>query len=114
MTFSVLFGAVVLTIFLQDYDSDDLKGKSKPSFSLDRALRAHKIHDDGIELQDRAHLKKRNGTLDDRDPMVIAGGEGKYVDMEIANSKDADIVNSRNSKGNLKKRIGSLRRNKDD
>lgn len=103
----------------QDYDPADLKGQAEPGFSLDRALRAHKISDSGIEMEDRAHIDsdyaaaKRNGTLDPRDPVVIAGGEAKYVDMEIANSNDADIQSRPRRKssltGNLKRRIGSLR-----
>jgi hypothetical protein len=56
---------------------------------------------------------KRDGTLDTRDPIAIAGDDGKYVDMEIANSNDADIQSRprRGSSitGTLKKRIGSLR-----
>ena len=71
-------------------------------------------------MQDRAHVTRdyeearRNGTLDTRDPVTIAGGEGKYVDMEIANSHDTDINRSGSLKGTLKKRIGSLRGKKDD
>ena len=71
-------------------------------------------------MEDRAHLDRdynaarRDGTLDSRDPVAIAGDDGKYVDMEIANSKDADVSSRqhRSSSGGmagLKKRIGSLR-----
>jgi hypothetical protein len=109
----------------KDYDPDDLKGESEPSFSLDRALRAHTINEDGIEMEDRAQMKKdykereRKGMLDRRDPVEIAGGEGAYADMEIAaaggSSKDADVGVRKSVGGSLKKRIGSLRRkNKDD
>lgn len=110
----------------KDYDPDDLKGESEPTFSLDRALRAHTINENGIEMEDRAAASKdyrerqRKGTLDQRDPVEIAGGEGAYADMEIAGmSKDADVGGSNGPKksvgGSLKKRIGSLRhRNKDD
>lgn len=107
----------------KDYDPDDLKGESEPTFGIDRALRAHTINDEGIEMEDRAHLNKdykerqRNGTLDSRDPVEIAGGEQAYADREIAEmSKDADAGGVKKSVGgSLRKRIGSLRRkNKDD
>ncbi|KAK5124264.1 hypothetical protein LTR85_001967 [Meristemomyces frigidus] len=104
----------------REYDPEDLKGQSEPSFSLDRALRAHKIDDDGIEMEDREHIAKdyhkaeRKGTLDSRDPVEIAGDEGKYADMEHANSAHAiayeDGLRRHGSlKEGLKRRIGSLR-----
>lgn len=96
----------------KDYDPDDLKGESEPTFSLDRALRAHTINENGIEMEDRSQKPK-----DKRDPVDIAGGESAYVDMEIAGmSKDADAEGAKRSvAGSLKKRIGSLRhRHRDD
>jgi hypothetical protein len=70
-------------------------------------------------MEDRAqidadyHEAQRRGTLDDRDPVVIAGDDSKYVDMEIANSHDNDIHSRPKRTGSLsgalKKRIGSLR-----
>lgn len=108
----------------EKYDDDDLKGQSEPGYSLDRALQAHKIDDNGIEMEDRAHLMKdyhtaeRDGTLDKRDPVAIAGDESKYVDAYYANSKDNDaarmggIGRSGSIKEGIKKRIGSLRHRK--
>ncbi|QIW95860.1 hypothetical protein AMS68_001378 [Peltaster fructicola] len=110
----------------RDYHSEDLKGESEPSFSLDRALRAHKIDDDGIEMSDRAQLTKdyhkaeRNGTLDTRDPVVIAGGQSRYVDLEHEREREYSSNVNRSSSlrlvgEGLKKRIGSLRKkNRDD
>ena len=115
----------LLTRYIQDYDPEDLKGESEPAFSLDRALKAHKIDDRGIEMEDRTHIGKdyhaaeRNGTLDRRDPVEIAGDDGKYVDLEMRNGADTGDVTSFRSEmkselGSLKKRIGSLaKRNKD-
>ena len=34
--------------------------------------------------------RKQNGSLDNRDPIDIAGGEGHYVDAEIAHTNDTD------------------------
>ena len=108
----------------KDYDPDDLKGASEPNFSLDRALRAHTINENGIEMDDRSHLTKdyrqreRDGTLDRRDPVEIAGGQSNYVDMEIAAAakQDGDVEPvKKNGHGSLRKHIGSLRKkNKDD
>lgn len=98
----------------QDYDPDDLRGQGD-SFTLDRALRAHKIDDDGgIEMQDSAALRseykkqERQGMLDKRDPTTIAGDDGKYADITAAN--DTDLHKSHSIKDTLKKRVGSLRR----
>jgi hypothetical protein len=109
----------------KDYDPDDLKGESEPNFSLDRALRAHTINENGIEMDDRSHIMKdyrqreREGTLDRRDPVEIAGGEGNYADMQIAAAakQDGDVEPAvkKSGHGSLRKRIGSLRKkNKDD
>ena len=96
----------------KDYDPDDLKGESEPTFSLNRALRGHTINEDGIEMQDQRHKAKR-------DPVKLAGGEQAYVDAEIAAmAKDNDVPSDGVRKsvgGSIRKRIGSLRhRNKDD
>ncbi|KAK3706294.1 hypothetical protein LTR37_012809 [Vermiconidia calcicola] len=103
----------------KDYDPEDLKGESEPMFTLDRSLRAHKIDDNGIEMEDRAQLtrdykdQERDGTLDQRDPVHIAGDDGKYADMEFANSKDTDAGHKHSgSMGGLKQKIGSLRHRK--
>lgn len=110
----------------KDYDADDLSGMAEPAFSLDRALRAHKIDDNGIEMSERSQLKKdfetaeRNGALDKRDPMDIAGGQAKYVELENKNDKEYNSNINRSSSlrlagEGLKKRLGSLRRkNRDD
>ncbi|KAI5366544.1 hypothetical protein Slin14017_G041840 [Septoria linicola] len=96
----------------KDYAPDDLKGKGD-TFLLDRALKAHTINDNGIELSDTAFKNaKENGTLDNRDPVTIAGGEAAYADY--ANTHDADTGRNRSDSGGLraglKKRIGSLRK----
>ncbi|KAK3111610.1 hypothetical protein LTR53_012952, partial [Teratosphaeriaceae sp. CCFEE 6253] len=109
----------------KEYDDEDVKGQSEPSFSLDRALQAHKIDDNGIEMEDRAHLMKdyhkaeRKGTLDRRDPIAIAGNDAKYAELEHANvAKDADLDmkrggSLRHAGEGLKKRLGSLRHRND-
>ncbi|KAK5108843.1 hypothetical protein LTR62_007733 [Meristemomyces frigidus] len=113
----------------KDYDEDDLHGQAEPGFSLDRALRTHKIDDDGIEMEDHAHLAKdyknakARGTLDERDPIAIAGDDRKYADLAYKNGgeqedKDNQIHRSsgsiRHVGEGLKKRIGSLRHKKHD
>lgn len=91
-------------------------------FSLDRALKAHRIDENGIELDDRSHLnreyheRQRKGTLDQRDPVEIAGDESRYGEMTRANAHDNDAGegSSHGLKANLKKRIGSLKHRKND
>ena len=82
-------------------------------------MRAHKIDDNGIEMEDRAgvgrayHQAERKGLLDSRDPVEIAGGEAQYADLQRAN--DTDIHASPRRSGSLrqgveglKKRVGSV------
>ena len=73
-------------------------------------------------MEDRAHLMKdyhdqeREGELDSRDPVEIAGDDGKYVDTEVANAdahdNDARLVRGGSLKTGLKNKIGSLRHRK--
>ena len=111
---------------IQDYDPEDLKGQAEPGFSLDRALKAHKIDDNGIEMTDRSgidrayHEQERKGLLDSRDPVAIAGNDSKYVDLQnknMGNEHEPDGVKHSGSMGHavqgLKKRIGSLRHRKE-
>ncbi|KAK6396861.1 hypothetical protein LTR81_025873 [Elasticomyces elasticus] len=106
----------------KEYDDEDHKGQSNPTFALDRALKAHRIDDDGIEMGDRSHINKdyhraeRKGTLDTRDPIEIAGNDAKYAELEQANVRkdyEADVGRKNSVVGGLKKRIGSLRHRKD-
>ncbi|KAJ9625913.1 hypothetical protein H2203_004681 [Taxawa tesnikishii (nom. ined.)] len=111
----------------EDYHPDDLAGQSEPSFSLDRALRAHTIHERdfdghrGIELSDRPMMSdydkmRDHKQLDTRDPIAIAGDDAKYVDMQHSmGSADTDAFvkrtgSLRRAGEGLKKRIGSLRK----
>ncbi|KAF7196772.1 hypothetical protein HII31_01911 [Pseudocercospora fuligena] len=103
----------------EEYSPDDLKGKGEPSFSLDKAYKAHTINDNGIEMANGDQLyknRKQRGSLDNRDPVDIAGGEGHYVDAEIAHTNDTDSGMRRKGslRDGLKKRIGSLRKKRAD
>jgi len=58
----------------------------------------------------------RKGTLDTRDPVEIAGDDGKYADLEIAQAQASSSSRPRGSSGigsKLKKRIGDLRHHHD-
>lgn len=51
--------------------------------------------------------------LDDRDPVDIAGDDGKYTDLQYSADTDAHVKRTgslRRAGEGLKKRIGSLRR----
>lgn len=76
-------------------------------------------------MEDHAHLNRdyhraeRDGTLDPRDPVTIAGDDRKY--HELARTNDTDLQHNMNrggsikkSMGSIKRRIGSLRHRKDD
>jgi len=77
-------------------------------------------------MEDRAgidrsyHEAQRKGTLDTRDPVEIAGDDGKYADLEFKNMRDnyesssSDPHRSKSVKESLKKRIGSLRKKKEE
>lgn len=71
-------------------------------------------------MSDRSHGHRKSGSKDLRDPVLLAGGEGKYQDMEFAATNDHDaggnagIQRSGSLRAGLKKRIGSLRKKKAD
>ena len=69
------------------------------------------------------HKAERKGTLDARDPVEIAGGDGKYAEAELAaygSSRDHDSNVKRKGSiraagDSLRNRIGGLRhRNHDE
>lgn len=110
----------------QDYAKEDLHGQGEPSFSLDRALQAHTIHERdfdghrGIELSERplmSNYDKRAGKdskgLDTRDPVEIAGGEDRYMDMQHAMDPEAHMTRTsslRRAGEGLKKRLSMKKR----
>jgi hypothetical protein len=70
---------------------------------------------DGAALRKDYKKQERQGMLDNRDPTTIAGDDGKYADIQAANDTDLHKSHSiRAAGGNLKKRIGSLRRKNRD
>lgn len=71
---------------------------------------------DGRNLRKSYDQQQRAGAIDSRDPVEIAGGQDKYVEMEFAHTRDADarVKRSGSLRDGLKKRIGSLRRKHHD
>jgi len=73
-------------------------------------MREHRLDGGGdstaIELTERPRR-----SVDNRDPVDIAGGQSEYVDLEHE-ARRRDSTSRRVSDG-LKKRIGSLRRKKE-
>jgi len=113
----------------EEYHKDDLEGVGEPAFSLDRALKAHTIHERdfdgqrGIELSDRPLMsnydkQKDRKKLDERDPVEIAGGSSRYADLVIAADTDAHTVNRTSSlrkvSDGLKKRLSVRRKRQDE
>jgi hypothetical protein len=101
----------------------------EPAFSLNRALKAHTIHERdfdgqrGIELSDRPLMsdynkQKDRKKLDDRDPVEIAGGESRYADLVTAADTDAHhptrTGSLRKVSDGLKKRLSVRRRRQDE
>ena len=111
---------------LQDYARDDVEGQGEPSFSLDKALKAHTIHErdfdghQGIEMSNRplmssydARDSRDRKNLDSRDPVEIAGGEGKYQDLQNAVNVEAHASGSSDAHRDVKShvsRTSSLRK----
>jgi hypothetical protein len=105
---------------MQEYHPDDIKGKGEPSYSIEKALKEHKIHGDR-ESADRGaygeasgiELQSNPGGVDSRDPVEIVGGQQSHAELEHRAAGRASGENKRHSLNGLKKRIGSLRRKKD-
>jgi len=97
-----------LTRLRQEYHPDDIKGKGEPSYSIDRALKEHKMYGDkgkpdDIELQERR---------------VTTVGPNSHAEVPADRNEDNSRTtrsgnNKKHSFGGLKKRIGSLRRRRD-
>lgn len=74
---------------------------------------------DHAKLNRAYHDAERNGTLDQRDPVAIAGGQAKYVELEMKNDKEYDSNINRSSSlrlaaDGLKKRFSGMRGKKHD
>lgn len=70
---------------------------------------------DSTTIDREYHRAERDGTLDTRDPIAIAGNESKYIELELKNGKDYDsdlrhADSLRQTGSGLKKRFGSLRK----
>ncbi|KAF2234994.1 hypothetical protein EV356DRAFT_500913 [Viridothelium virens] len=101
-----------------DYKSDDIHGKGEPFYSLEKAIKNHRISDElgeehgAIELTETPKGVRASASgVDPRDPVEVVGSSSKMVDLE----HEADIRRTGSSpkKGeSLRKRIGSLRRKK--
>jgi hypothetical protein len=117
------------------YHPDDVKGVGEPSFSIERALKEHKIDDsapnprrmpgtaDGIEMSTRnrsgsgtsrfgkdrtdSNLSQDNSTVDPRNPMWGDGEQGRFSPRV---GRSASGREKRMSGGGLKRRFGSLKK----
>jgi hypothetical protein len=86
------------------YADDDIKGKGEPSYSLEKALKEHKINDggaDGIEM--KTHRRSSSGALPE-----TADRTG-WDDSEFGVRRTGSL--SKRLSGGLKKRFGSIKRN---
>ncbi|KAF1942640.1 hypothetical protein EJ02DRAFT_454146 [Clathrospora elynae] len=93
-----------------DYHPDDLKGKGEPSFTIEKALKDRRaIRDTGIEMTTPSHRRHRSvehaeapGTV----PSVVTAPETTGVGR--SNTTGTSVG------GALKKRIGTIRRRKQE
>ncbi|OCL06538.1 hypothetical protein AOQ84DRAFT_378513 [Glonium stellatum] len=98
-----------------EYLPGDLKGKGEPSYTIEKALKEHKIHsDDGIEMKARSRNKSLSHA--DNPHAMSTGQEGASGDRGYDDSEGG--VGRSNTTGKkvtegFKKRIGSLRRRKE-
>ncbi|KAI9687035.1 MAG: hypothetical protein M1822_002445 [Bathelium mastoideum] len=101
-----------------DYKDDDIHGKGEPYYSLEKAIKNHKISDEPGEEQGAIELRETpkgaqasSSGADARDPVEVVGSSRKMVDLEHEASVRRSGSSSRKGEGFMK-RIGSLRRRK--
>jgi len=86
-----------------EYKDDDIKGKGEPSFSIEKALKQHKMkaqndEHDGIEMTTRPRNKSSS---------QVSTGVAREDDMQRSNSTGQAVG------GGFRRRIGSLRRRRE-
>ncbi|KAL1794725.1 hypothetical protein ACET3X_006541 [Alternaria dauci] len=92
-----------------EYHPDDLKGKGEPSFTIEKALKDHKrLGDTGTEMTSRSHRTRSVGHT-----------EAPGLAPPVATDPSASGVGRSNTTGRsvggaIRKRIGSIRRRKQE
>jgi hypothetical protein len=89
-----------------EYHPDDIKGKGEPSYSIEKALKEHKISDEGD------HRKEMADGIEMTSQHRRSGSARISVDGDESDVKRSGSLSKRLSGGGagLKKRIGSLRK----
>ena len=88
---------------------DDLKGKGEPSFTIEKALKDHKrLGDTGTEMTSRSHRTRS-----------VGHAEAPGIVPSVATDPEASGVGRSNTTGRsvggaIRKRIGSIRRRKQE
>ena len=96
------------------YHPDDIKGKSEPSYSIEKALKEHNLNDrekegpDGVEMTDRTRSRTGSATARSRN------NSNAYRSDAFGDENGQQIGRSGSLSNKLKKRIGSLRRSSKD
>jgi hypothetical protein len=102
---------------VQKYHPDDIKGKGEPSYSIEKALKEHKIRGDSeYNVNQRAEGAASGIEMQDRHTTAYAQQDYAEADpVEASVGRSASQAHKRHSSGldGLKKRIGSLRKRKD-
>ena len=108
-----VFPSTILTPTHQQYLPEDLKGKGEPSYSIEKALKQHKLHSRHASEGCRNAIEMTTPATQRR-PMSVEGqsrpaSDGqKYADWEQGVRRS-----SSGAGGKLRKRFGSLRIGKD-
>ncbi|KAJ9615680.1 hypothetical protein H2200_001756 [Cladophialophora chaetospira] len=90
------------------YSPEDIKGKGEPSYSIEKALKEHKISDDGQKTNGTQGIEMRTRH---RSSSGVASGtvdRSGWDDGEPAIGRSGSI--SKRLSGGLKKRFGSIKR----
>ncbi|KAF1992082.1 hypothetical protein K402DRAFT_443494 [Aulographum hederae CBS 113979] len=102
-----------------EYHPDDIKGKGEPSYSIEKALKEHKIHGDSTPPRSRAGSKTTADAtgieMTDRMPHNSRNHEHRMSGEDAWNDYDGQPrrSNSKRLSGGLKSAFGSLRRRKE-
>ena len=111
-----VFGFVLqrLLISFQKYLPEDLKGKGEPSYSLEKALKEHKVHRRGLS-DGNSGYEMTSQPVSSSNRERPSSNEQNYAQLEGENhSIRRSNTTGKKTANRLSKGLGSLRRNKKD
>ncbi|KAF6233488.1 hypothetical protein HO173_008420 [Letharia columbiana] len=94
------------------YLPEDLKGKGEPSYSLEKALKQHKLH--SRHVSDGNNAIEMTTPATQRRPMSVEGQSRPVSDGQKYADWEQGVRRSSSGAGKLRRRFGSLRLRKDE